>query len=177
VLETLSRIDGGAAFWHAECIDVGMTIDKPAGGFDLSIEHQTGYQFRVVFDKPTHPQVLTDEPLPLGEDQGPNPARLLAAAIGSCLSASLAFCLNRAEVPLAGLTANVHADLVRNERKRLRVGSVRVELHPKLAGTAGDPSECLERFEDFCVVTESVREGVPVDVSVEFEPATISNDT
>jgi uncharacterized OsmC-like protein len=153
-----------------------MTEVKPAGGFDLSIEHQTGYEFRVIFDKPTHPPLRIDEPPPLGEDQGPNPARLLAAAIGSCLSASLAFCLNRAELPLAGLTAKVHVDLVRNERKRLRIGGVRVELHPRLASTAGDPSACLERFEDFCIVTESVRAGVPVEVSVEFEPAEASAD-
>lgn len=175
VLETPRRIEGAAALWHAECIDVGMTMDKPAGSFDLSIEHHTGYQFRVVFDKPTHPQVLTDEPLPLGQDQGPNPARLLAAAIGSCLSASLAFCLSRAGTPVVGLTANVRTDLVRNERKRLRVGGVRVELHPRLTPGAGDPSECLERFEDFCVVTESVRQGFPVEVSVQF--ASASNDT
>ena len=101
---------------------------------------------------------------------------MLAAAIGSCLCASLAFCLNRADIPLAGLTAKVHADLVRNEQKRLRVGGVRVELHPALATTVGDPQRCLERFEDFCVVTESVRHGVPVDVSVEFEPANVSSD-
>lgn len=152
-----------------------MTESKPVSGFDLLIEQQTGYEFRVVFDKPTHPALRIDEPPPLGKDQGPNPARLLAAAIGSCLSASLAFCLNRAEIPLAGLTAKVHADLVRNERKRLRVGGVRVELHPRLASTVEDPSECLERFEDFCVVTESVRAGIPVEVSVEFEPAEASH--
>ncbi|HEU5072964.1 MAG TPA: OsmC family protein [Polyangiaceae bacterium] len=153
-----------------------MTVSNPVSGFDLTIEHQTGYEFRVVFDKPTHPELRVDEPPPLGKDQGPNPARLLAAAIGSCLSASLAFCLNRADMPLSGLTAKVHADLVRNERKRLRVGGVRVELHPTLATTVGNPSECLERFEDFCVVTESVRAGVPVEVSVVFEPATASTD-
>jgi len=153
-----------------------MTTSKAAGGFDLVIEHQSGYEFRVVFDKPTHAPLRVDEPPPLGSDQGPNPARLLAAAIGSCLSASLAFCLNRAEIPLAGLSANVHADLVRNDRGRLRVGGVSVELHPKLAATTRDPATCLERFEDFCVVTESVRAGVPVQVSVEFESMTPSDD-
>lgn len=148
-----------------------MIANKPVGAFDVRIERQSGYEFRVVFDKPTHAPLQIDEPPPLGGDLGPNPARVLAAAIGSCLAASLAFCLNRAEIPLAGLSAKVHTDLVRNERKRLRIGGVRVELHPEVAGGTGDPAGCLEQFEDFCVVTESVRNGIPVDVSVCFEQA------
>jgi len=47
-----------------------MTESKPVSSFDLSIEHQTGYEFRVVFDKPTHPVLQVDEPPPLGNDQG-----------------------------------------------------------------------------------------------------------
>lgn len=147
-----------------------MTVNKPAGAFDIFIERQSGYEFRIAFDKGTHAPLLIDEPPPLGSDLGPNPARVLAAAIGSCLAASLTFCLKRAELPLAGLTAKVHTELVRNERKRLRIGGIRVELRPELAAV-GDPSACLEQFEDFCVVTESVRNGIPVEVSVDFERA------
>lgn len=145
-----------------------MNANTPVGGFDFRIEHEHDYRFRVIFDKPTHPELVVDEPPPLGKDAGPNPARLLAAAIGSCLAASLTFCLNRAKVPLTGLTTQVHADLVRNERRRLRVGSISVRLHPTLSADAARVAACLEAFEDFCVVTESVRHGIPVNVDVEL---------
>jgi len=145
-----------------------MTVNTPVGGFDFRIEHDHDYQFRVIFDKPTHPELLVDEPPPLGKDAGPNPARLLAASIGSCLAASLTFCLNRAKIPLEGLITEVHADLVRNERRRLRVGAIHVRLRPTVRGEAAQASACLEAFEDFCVVTESVRHGVPVNVEVEL---------
>jgi uncharacterized OsmC-like protein len=148
---------------------MAMDTNKTVGGFDLRIEHQQGYEFRVVFDKPTLAALDLDEPPPLGQDAGPDPARLLAAAIGSCLSASLTFCLSRAKIPLAGLSTDVHADLVRNERRRLRVGAIKVQLHPSLADGAQDIRGCLDTFEDFCVVTESVRNGVPVEVSVAFD--------
>lgn len=139
---------------------------KPAGGFTLRVEHVDGYEFRVVFDKDTHPPLSVDEPAPLGKDQGPNPARLLAAAVASCLSASLVFCLSRAKIPVDGLKAEVRTELVRNERNRLRIGKLNVQLQPDLPEGSADPSHCLEVFEDFCVVTESVRQGIDVDVAV-----------
>ena len=44
-------------------------------------------------DLPDAPAILFDEPAPLGEDQAPNAASYLGAAVGHCLAASLAFCL------------------------------------------------------------------------------------
>jgi uncharacterized OsmC-like protein len=100
---------------------------------------------------------------------------VLAAAIGNCLSASLVFCLKKADVAARGVTADVDVEIVRNESRRLRVGKVNVTLHTDLA--ADDPAlaSCLATFEDFCIVTQSVRQGIEVAVQVqgrdEFRPA------
>ncbi len=134
--------------------------------FTLHVERREGYELAVHFDKPTFPDLVLDEPPPLGKDVGPNPARILSAAIGSCLAASLIFCLGRAKIGVGKVTADVQVELIRNERKRLRVGKVRVTLHPSIEGDA-DVTTCLASFEDFCVVTQSVREGIDVEVSVE----------
>lgn len=138
-----------------------------AGEFTLSVEQVEGFDFRVRFDKERYGELRIDEPEPLGKDSAPNPARILAAAIGDCLSASLVFCLKRRGVTVKDLKADVHVKLTRNENKRLRIGSVAVKIHPQ-----GDiPSDafdaCLQTFEDFCVVTQSVREGIDVKVEVE----------
>jgi uncharacterized OsmC-like protein len=137
--------------------------------FALQIERVDGYEFRVKFDRESFAEITLDEPPPLGKDAGPNPARLLAAAVGNCLAASLTFCLQRSRTPVEGLRAEVKAKLVRNEQKRLRVGSIEVVLRPKLAGGAEALEKCLGTFEDFCVVTQSVREGFPIAVKVEPE--------
>ena len=45
-----------------------------------------------------------------------------------------------------------------------------VVLRPSLeGGDASRMSRCLDLFEDFCVVTQSVREGIDVRVAVEPE--------
>lgn len=145
-------------------------MTSPAGHFDIHIEQVDAFEFRVRFDKDSYADLMLDEPPPLGKDRGPNPTRLLAAAIGDCLSASLLFCLKRAGVTLSGVESDVHVELVRNEQKRLRVGKVDVTIRPKIAADDAALQKCLGTFEDFCVVTQSVRTGVEVNVKVEPTP-------
>ena len=58
--------------------------------------------------------------------------------------------------------------LKRNGAGRLRVGKVDVVPRPGVtAGTREKMGRCLELFESFCVVTESVRAGIGVGVRVE----------
>ena len=139
---------------------------EPAGEFTLRIEQVAGFDFRVHFDKERYADLHIDEPAPLGGDTAPNPVRILAAAIGDCLSASLVFCLKRRKVDVTGLRSEVRVQLVRNERKRLRVGKIDVAIHPGTPIPEEALQACLESFEDFCVVTQSVREGIDVAVNV-----------
>jgi hypothetical protein len=61
---------------------------------------------------------------------------------------------------------------LRNERGRLRIGAIRVTLAPEVdLEQRGRMGRCLELFEDFCIVTESVRHGFPVSVNVETPTA------
>ena len=138
-----------------------------AGGFALHLEQIDDFEFRVRFDKEHYPELHMDEPAPLGQDHAPNPARILAAAIGNCLAASLLFCMKRRHQPLAHIDADVRVAIVRNEEKRLRIGHVAVVLRPTVEGGAEALAPCLATFEDFCIVTQSVRAGIPVEVTVE----------
>ena len=111
--------------------------------------------------------LVLDEPEPFGEGHGPNAARVLAAAIGNCLSASLLFCFRRARLDVAELRTTVEGSMVRNPRGRLRLGPIRVKIEPVFsAEDRGRMGRCLELFEDFCVVTQSVRGGLDVAVEV-----------
>ena len=136
--------------------------------FNLELTLQDNYQFNVRFDQPDETDLVVDEAPPLGDGLGPNPARLLGAAVGSCLSASLLFCLRKAHINVEQLKTTVHGTIVRNEQGRYRIGGLSVRLEPGLATEDWDRSRrCREIFEDFCTVTESVRHGIEVDVSLD----------
>lgn len=135
--------------------------------FDLRLEREDAFAFSVTFDQAGLPPLTLDELPPLGEGRGPNPARMLGAAVGHCLSASLLFCLRKAHVDVSAMATTVRGRIERNERGRFRIGELVVELSPDLPGDAqARIPRCLEIFEDFCIVTESVRRGIPVSVGV-----------
>jgi uncharacterized OsmC-like protein len=127
-----------------------------------------GYEFVATFkDSEGLPAMVFDEPAPLGEGTGPNAAAVLAAAIGNCLAASFAYCLRKVRLEPIDLTASVVAHVDRNEQGRFRVTSIDVELKPQLLeGDKTRQERCERLFEDFCVVTESVRRGIPVNVKI-----------
>ena len=134
----------------------------------VHLSHARGFEFVASFpDLPDASPVLLDEPAPLGENQGPNAAALLAAAVGNCLAASLLFCLKKARVDVEGLTADVVTHVERNETGRLRIEGIDVDLLPSLDGAdTARLARCGHLFEDFCMVTASVRRGIPVHVTV-----------
>ncbi len=135
--------------------------------FKISMERVEGLEFRVRFDWPEVEDVILDEPSPLGHQRGPNASRLVAAAVGNCLTASLLFCLQRSKVDVGPVRTEVEGSLARNERGRLRIAGFRARIHLPVTGDERDKlARCLGLFEDYCVVTASVRDGIPVDVEV-----------
>ena len=136
-------------------------------GFSIHLEQIHDYEFRVKFNLNEVPPLLLDEPEPVGHGKGPGASRLLAAAVANCLSASLIFCFQKFKQKPKGIITTAKCTYTRNARGRLRVSGLEVEI--KLDEETANSTwlkKCLEQFEDFCVVTESVRQGLPVQVKV-----------
>lgn len=134
----------------------------------VTLEQISGYEFRIRFEESAIPELTTDLSAPLGQDAGPNPERLLTAAVINCLAASLLFALSKfRNLPGGSLRASATSRTGRNADKRVRVENIDVRL--ELPGAAADYAaldRVLAQFESFCTVTESVRAGVEVDVTV-----------
>lgn len=139
--------------------------------FSVTLRRQEGMEFLVDFGPDQAEEMRVDETPPLGEGNGPDAVRLLAAAVGQCLSSSLLFCLAKARVPVQGLQTVVEGRIERNEQGRLRVAGLRVRLEPGIMGDTAGLDRCLDIFENFCTVAESVRRGIEIDVEVDAAAA------
>ena len=131
------------------------------------MKREKGYKFSITFDELEGAKVYTDEPAPVGSSEAPSAAMMLSSAIGHCLSSSLLFCMEKSRGKLNDLETEVETSLARNEKGRWRIAEIKVNL--KTTSDMVD-KEKLERckgiFEDFCIVTASVREGIKIDVGV-----------
>ncbi len=65
------------------------------------------------------------------------------------------------------MRASVEARLARNPEGRWRISGLEVEITPEVAGDYADQLDrCVEIFEGFCIVTQSMRRGIPINVEV-----------
>lgn len=136
----------------------------------IQLEQIQDYQFNVSFGVATMPDLLVDEPEPLGAGRGPNPSRLLATAAADCLCASLLFCLRKSRLEPGKIRAVANAETIRNEKGRLRIGSLDVVIDVShLDDPDGRFGRCAEIFEDFCVVTATLRQAMKVNVTVRLD--------
>ncbi|NEU12648.1 OsmC family protein [Methylobacterium sp. BTF04] len=135
-------------------------------GPSITITQVEGYKFVVDFGRML-PSLAVDEAPPIGGGEGPYPEQLLVAGVTNCLCASLMFALGKYKQDGGGITADAKFQLERNTEGRLRISGIEVAIALG-AATEAMPriDKVLNQFERFCTVSESVKAGVPVTVSV-----------
>ena len=143
----------------------------------VTLKRLNDFEFQVSFDQ-SGQQLLMDEPEPLGGGHGPNAAKVLSAAIGNCLTASLLFCMQKTRAEAKDLKTTVTTTITRNDRGRFRVQNSRVEIQVDLGeGAEKGLNRCVDLFEDFCIVTAAVRDGIDVEVMVKTGSGEIVYDS
>ncbi len=130
--------------------------------FKIKLKLLENYLFQIDFGE--FGNLLVDEPPPLGEGEGPNPSALLAASVANCLSASLLFAIRKYKEDPGSIVAEISGQLERDENNRLRIYKMSVDIH--LASEVKHIERAMAQFENFCIVTQSVRNGIEVDVRV-----------
>jgi organic hydroperoxide reductase OsmC/OhrA len=136
----------------------------PGDDGDVRLTQVERYEFSATYGGEPFPAATVDEAPPVGKNAGPNPVQTLALAVGHCMSSTLVSTLERAHVAVAPIRTTVWATVGRNERGRLRVQGLRVEIRTRPLDEADRPrfDHCLEIFEDFCTVSGAVRAGIPI---------------
>jgi uncharacterized OsmC-like protein len=108
---------------------------------------------------------------------GPNPSRMLALGILGCLSASFIFCLKKRNFTVDDFKADAEVIIARNDKGFLRIKKIDVNVKPKIEDpeTLKRAQLCLKTvkegisfFEQYCIVTQSVRSGIEVNVNFDL---------
>jgi uncharacterized OsmC-like protein len=132
----------------------------------VTLTQQQDYRFEIRFDDKM-PVLTGDEPAPLGAGLGPSPVQLLCASVGNCLSDSLLFALRKFKQAPEPLRCEVQAEVGRNADGRMRVLNMVATLHLGVpAAQLAQLDRVLDQFESFCTVTQSVGQGIPIQVRV-----------
>ena len=122
------------------------------------------FEFRASFPGTKYLGLTVDEPGPAGGDAGPNPTRALCLAVGHCMSSTLTSTCERAHVRIRPIWTTVRATTGRNDKGRWRVQQLEVEIDTGPLDEADRPAfdHCVEIFPDYCTVSGSVRQGIPI---------------
>jgi hypothetical protein len=119
-------------------------------------------EFRVKFDWPDVPEPPLDEHAPLGSSAEPKAMRPVGAAVANDPTSSRQSWLRKVKQSPGALRPEVRGAPVRDDRGCMRIGSVDLTIDLGAApGTLQHFDRCQTQFEDSCVVTKTVRHGIP----------------
>jgi organic hydroperoxide reductase OsmC/OhrA len=108
---------------------------------------------------------------------GPDATQLLAMAVLGCLNASFIFCLNKRNLTIDDLEAQAEVSFKKNESGYIRVKKIDIKIRPKSndLDTLKRIQQCIKKvksgnmfFEESCIITSSVREGINVNVDIDI---------
>jgi uncharacterized OsmC-like protein len=100
---------------------------------------------------------------------GTSPTKLLALSVLGCLAASFIFCIQKKGLSLLNLEGKATVYIARNKENFWRVKKIETLLIPK----TNDPiiqkriNQCKKFFEQYCIISESIRRGINIDVKIE----------
>lgn len=151
---------------HEEDTKVKIKLEK-----NLIFKHPKDYQ-RIG-------NLLIDETLDRESNNlwGPDAASLLGLSILSCLSASFIFCLNKRNLNPDDLEGYAEVSFTKDEKNYEHVKQIKVKIKPKTndPDTLKRMKQCVREmrdgemyFEKTCIITPSVRNGIDIDVDIEF---------
>ena len=101
---------------------------------------------------------------------GPNPSRLVGLAVLGCLSSSFIFCLKKRDFTLDNLKAEAEVIIGRNDKGFWRVKKINVNIDVKIDDpeTRKRADQCRKMFEQYCLVTQAIREGIDVELKMNY---------
>ncbi len=127
------------------------------------------------------PNLIADEPPEFhGDDTGPSSIEYLLIAIGACQGTSFGFAIDKYEAKIKNIEITIKGDMHHIDRNGnldkfkglLRLVNIEVAFVIEPEDHSEENLENIDMafrsFKKYCVVTESVRRGIPANISYEI---------
>jgi len=106
-----------------------------------------------------------------GQDNGPSAIEYFLMGVGGCTGSSFAYCLEKNSIAIKDLKIIVDGKMShRGNRMNLRL--IKIDLEIKCSVENDDKNKldmCINRFKEYCVLTESISKGIPLNFSFNIQ--------
>lgn len=125
----------------------------------MKVNYVDGFKF--IIEQRGH-VVVTDQPRPVGSDEGMTPVELMGAALGGCIAVYAADFLARNEIPREGLAVDVEWESAA-QPNRVGAYAVRVQVPQPLSERQ---SASLSRLIHACTVHNTLTHPPKIDIAL-----------
>ncbi len=106
-----------------------------------------------------------------GADSAPTPVEMFLSAVGSCLVMSFVYCTYLGGIKINQKEFKVKmVGSVKRKNNRLRLIDVCAEFFLKSSKDDKKIRKCFEKFQPFCILSESIKEGISLSCDLEITP-------
>ena len=136
---------------------------------DVELKHKKDCMFDARF-RTKEGDLLMPAPTPIGIGYGPEAVTLLNMSTTYCMTASLNYYLAKARVVPSTLRAKGHVEMRLTEEQFRRVKSMEIDIRIEVAKKEQKRlMRALERFNHFCIITESIKGSFPITIRVHHQ--------
>lgn len=135
----------------------------------MKITHKSGFKFEI--ESRGH-KIITDQPLPVGDDEGMDPVELMAAALGGCVSVYAMSYMMQHKIPTEGFEVELDWQGATNPK---RIGSYQVKV--KIPHELSERQlASISRMVKGCTVHNTLHHGVEAEIEIDSPLALFAQD-
>lgn len=115
----------------------------------MKVKHLSGLKFSATV---RNHEIISDQPVPAGEDSGPTPPELFVSSLATCIGVYVADYCKRAGLTYEGLTMDVNWEKATNPG---RIGKIEIKINLPEKVSA-EREKAILRVADHCTVHNTI---------------------
>ncbi|MGV9173528.1 MAG: OsmC family protein [Promethearchaeia archaeon] len=108
-----------------------------------------------------------------GTNKGPSPVEYFLLGIGGCMASTFVFCCQKNEIEIHDISITIDGQLTHREDRENLLQFQKIEGYIMFIPKHGEQNkqaikQCINDFQKYCVVSNSLRQGIPLSVNVNW---------